>query len=106
MVEVEDAFNVMRSNSIISPQPRQGDCSKDSIMTDTINKIGDTIIIKMASKHKHNVSIKTKNQIGSTFTKRLDLDHLNQLLENWQFRQSILPDFGFDHTQPSSSPDN
>ena len=101
MVEVEEAFIGVMSDKIKTPEPMQGDCSKESIMVENIKTQGDVTTIQNTHKHKQGylLSIKTKNPISSTFTKRLDLDHLNQLLENWQFRQSILPDFGFDHFQ-------
>jgi len=62
----------------MSPElPIQGDCTKENLLAENIKQIGDVTIIQNSSKHKHNVSIKTKNRIDSTFTKRLDLDHLN-----------------------------
>jgi len=82
----------------------EGDCAKKSLMINQVKHVGDVAIVKNYNsiRNMDDMSIKTKNPINSTYTKRLDLHHLNELLENWQFRQSILPDFGFNHTQPSA----
>ena len=40
-----------------------------------------------------------QNSIESKYIDKVDLDHLNFMLNDWQSRQDIIPDFGFDvHT--------
>lgn len=65
-------------------------------LLDVLESKPDTPLIRMRAQSDA-YKKRQQEQIKSKYTLRLMIDHLDELLSDWQLRQQVFPDFGFNN---------